>query len=134
MAPMKKTTLRRGLALVEAAMVVPLLLMLLLGLLEYGWIFIRAQQVTNAARHGARIGALADSTDEEVLGAIAGWMNRAGISDYTVSPEPLGVEGFASGDTLTVTVVARNIRIIGVPLLPAPDTLRASVSMAKEGP
>ena len=115
-------------------MVVPLLLMLLLGLLEYGWIFIRAQQVTNAARHGARIGALADSTDEDVTAAIAGWMSRAGISDYTVSPDPLGVEELASGDTLTVTVRANNIRIIGVPLLPAPDTLEASTSMAKEGP
>ena len=134
MAPMKTTPIRRGLALVEAAIVFPLLLMMLLGLLEYGWIFLQAQKVNNAARHGARIGALADSTDAEVTSAIAGWMSRAGISDYTVSPDPLGVEGYASGETLTVTVVANNIRIIGVPLLPAPDSLRASVSMAKEGP
>ena len=134
MAPVKKNRLHRALALVETAMVLPLLLMLLMGLLEYGWIFLRAQQVTNAARHGARIAALAGSTDADVLGAIAAWMSRAGISDYTVSPDPLGVEGFASGDTLTVTVVANNIRIIGVPLLPAPDSLRAEVSMAKEGP
>ena len=134
MAPVRYTRRRRGLALVEAAIVAPLLLLLLLGLLEYGWIFIRAQQINSAARHGARIGALAGSTDADVLSAITGWMNKAGISNYTVSPDPLGVESYVSGDTITVTVAASDVRIIGVPFLPAPDTLQASVSMAKEGP
>ena len=44
--------------MVEAAIVFPILLMLTLGAIEYGWLFLNAQQVTNAARQGARIAIL----------------------------------------------------------------------------
>lgn len=127
--------MRRGLALIEMALVLPLLLLLLLGLLEYGWIFLRAQQVTNAAREGARMGALADSTNADVMNMIASRMSQVGIGegDYSVTVTPSAVDTVASGETVTVSVSARNVRLIGVPFLPAPSELHQSVSMAKEG-
>lgn len=53
----------KGQALVEAAMVLPLLLVLLFGLFEVGRMLMVKQAITNAAREGARMGAI--SLDDE---------------------------------------------------------------------
>jgi Flp pilus assembly protein TadG len=45
---------RRGAALVEAALVLPVVLMFLFGILEYGRYVMMRQVLTNAAREGAR--------------------------------------------------------------------------------
>jgi Flp pilus assembly protein TadG len=123
--------------LVEAALVFPLLLLLTLGLLEYGWMFLHAQRITNAARHGARLGVLPDATNAEVEAAIAALMDAGGMagSGYTVTFSPADVAFPAPGEALTVTinVLYENVDL-GMPLLPLPTNLEASVSMAKEGP
>lgn len=48
----------RGAAAVEFALVLPLLLTLVLGTIDWGWYFFVDQVVTNAAREGARAGTL----------------------------------------------------------------------------
>jgi Flp pilus assembly protein TadG len=48
----------RGAAAVEFALVLPLLLTLVLGAIDWGWYFFVDQLVTNAAREGARAGSL----------------------------------------------------------------------------
>lgn len=48
----------RGAAAVEFALVLPLLLMVVLGTIDWGWYFFVSQVVTNAAREGARVGSL----------------------------------------------------------------------------
>ena len=48
----------RGTAIVEAAFILPVLLLLLSGVLEFGQIFMIKQVITNAAREGARLGAI----------------------------------------------------------------------------
>lgn len=45
----------RGAALVEMAMVMPLLVLLLFGIMEAGWVFAQLTETRNAAREGARI-------------------------------------------------------------------------------
>jgi Flp pilus assembly protein TadG len=47
---------QRGAAAVEFALVFPLLLMLVLAAIDWGWYFFIDQLVTNAAREGARAG------------------------------------------------------------------------------
>ncbi len=49
--------MRRGAATVEAALVLPILLMFLFGILEYGRYVMTLQAMTNAAREGARYAA-----------------------------------------------------------------------------
>ena len=44
-----------GAQLVEFALVLPMLLLVVLGIAEFGFIFQRYEVVTNAAREGARI-------------------------------------------------------------------------------
>jgi Flp pilus assembly protein TadG len=45
---------RRGAAIVETALVLPLMLLFLFGIMEYGRYFLCVQVVTNAAREGCR--------------------------------------------------------------------------------
>jgi len=135
----KKQTRYRGLAAVEVALVFPLLLLLTLGGIRYGWLFLKAQQITNAARHGARIAILPGVTvNDDVLPAIQSLMESAGINsgDYSVTISPADFPSAAVGDTVTiqVTVPCANIDIMDVPLLPSFENLGASVTMAKEGP
>jgi len=52
----------RGQAIVELALTLPLLLLVVLGVFDFGLMFERFEVVTNAAREGARIGVLPDYT------------------------------------------------------------------------
>jgi len=128
----------RGAAIVEAAVVFPWIFLLTFGVIEYGWLFLKAQQATNAARQGARIGILPDANSIQVEAAILVVMTDAGMEDSGYSVEyPLGdVSSFSAGDALEVqvTVPCENIALINLPLLPMPENLSPSVTMAKEGP
>jgi Flp pilus assembly protein TadG len=134
----QKKTRYYGLATVEAALVFPLLLLLTLGIIEYGWLFLKAQQVTNATRNGARLAITPDATTQEVVNTIDSLMAAAGMagSGYAVSIIPGDVSAPAVGEAIyvQVTVPCANIIIINIPLLPTPVSLQASVAMAKEGP
>ena len=134
----KKQTRYRGLATVEAALVFPLLLLLTFGAIKYGWLFLKAQQITNAARHGARIAILPGKTTDEVELMIIKLLGDVGItiSADNVGFEPDDISSASAGDTVTVqvTVPCANIDILDVPLLPSFENLGASVTMAKEGP
>ncbi len=129
-----KTHRGRGLALTEMALVLPLLLWLTLGAIEYGWIFLKMQQVTGASREGARVGATPDAVGADVTNAVNDVMTAANISGHSTTVAP-GV-GIATGATLTVTVTVpyTNVQLIATPFLPTPTNLTASTSMAKEGP
>jgi Flp pilus assembly protein TadG len=52
------TTEQEGAALVEFALVAPLLLVIVAGIVDFGFLFQRYEVVTNAAREGARLGSL----------------------------------------------------------------------------
>jgi Flp pilus assembly protein TadG len=57
-------TSRRGQALVEFALVVPLLILLLLGIMEFGWLVKNQLTVANAARDGARYAAVGHTVED----------------------------------------------------------------------
>jgi Flp pilus assembly protein TadG len=52
---------QRGASLVEFAIVLPLLLIVLFGIIEFGLIFYNQQVITNASREGARYGIISQS-------------------------------------------------------------------------
>ena len=138
MAGGRKQNRHRGLATVEAAIVFPLLLILTLGVIEYGWMFLKAQQITNAARQAARIAIRPDSSNTDVLNQIDTLMTSAEMegSGYAVTFTPADISALAVGDNLEIQVSVpwANIGLMNIPLLPAPASIQASVSMAKEGP
>lgn len=57
---------QRGQALVEFALMVPLLLMLLLGIIEFGRVYYAQLAITSAARQGARISAVHTANNDPV--------------------------------------------------------------------
>lgn len=122
----------QGTAAVEVAIVFPLLLLLTFGVIEYGWMFLKAHQITNAARNGCRYAIRPDVNAGDVEAVVAELMTSAGITGYHVTYSP----GVNAGDAVTVgvSVLWANIAIIDIPFLPKPTNIQASTTMAKEGP
>lgn len=79
----------RGQAVVEFALVAPLVLLLLLGIVEFGRAWNAYQVVTDAAREGARIAAVATSPDtvsaDTVKKRVVQALERAGLRDCTIT-------------------------------------------------
>jgi Flp pilus assembly protein TadG len=82
-----------GVALVEFAIVVPILIMLLVGLIEYGRYTYFAIEIGNAAHAGAAYGAQSSSTGGNVTG-----MKNAAIADGQNSIVPLTVTNVTAQD------------------------------------
>ena len=129
-----------GLAILESAIVLPLLLLVSLGAIKYGFLFLKAQQVTNAARNGARTAIRHDADNTSVVNAVEALMVRAGMPTYTLTMTPTDVHRLAEppvsvGQSVEVRIVvlAENVDILRVPLFPNPDSIGATVTMAKEG-
>ncbi len=78
---------RRGAAVVEFAVVLPLLLTILFGIIEYGWVFMVRQTLQTAAREGCRMAVLQTTTTPytNVLDRIFQVMQPTGLTSYTVT-------------------------------------------------
>ena len=133
MAVIKKKHGRRGLALVEAALVFPLLMMLTVGLLEYGWLFIKVQQLNSAAREGVRVWARRGGASGDTSAKVTQVMSDSGISGYTTTTLPSsGTPTPGTKITVRVSVPYSSIDLIGAPLIPVPTTVQGELSMVKE--
>lgn len=129
---------RQGAALVEAAVVMPILILVTFGAIKYGWLIYRLQQVTNVTRQAARLAIRPSATDAEVVAAVDAWMGRAGLTKdlYTTEIQNLGASP-GSAITVSITVPTDSTKIDLVQtrgLLPKPKDLSVSVTMSKEGP
>ncbi|HJR59030.1 MAG TPA: TadE/TadG family type IV pilus assembly protein [Vicinamibacterales bacterium] len=95
----------KGAQLVEFALVLPLLLLVILGIAEFGFMFQRYEVLTNAAREGARIAVLPGYANQDVEARVAAYLDAgrvpttAGNPVVTVTTEPLVVPG---GTTITM--------------------------------
>lgn len=74
-------TARRGGAVVEMAVVSPLLLMILLGTIEFGYVFMIQQSITNAAREGCRLASLnSNYTDADIQARVHDSLQSTGVN------------------------------------------------------
>jgi Flp pilus assembly protein TadG len=123
-------------ALLELAIVLPLALLLLCGILEYSWMFLKSQQVINSTRQGARVGARIDATATDIGAAIVATMTNAGLEDsgysWSVSPEDPTTLAIGAMLTVAISVPYNNIDL-GIPLVPTPTNLTSTVTMVREG-
>jgi Flp pilus assembly protein TadG len=75
----------RGTALIEMAFTLPLLLLISVGIIEFGRAFQTWQIITNAAREGARVAVLPGYSDAMVTSRVQQYV-QAGVLDSNVTP------------------------------------------------
>ena len=126
------------------AIVLPLLLILTLGLMEYGWIFLKVSQINMSARHGVRTAIRPGATATEVQASVADMMLRhVGIkqTDYTLTYGWRDSGGTWHSDvdaptgwpvTVHISVDYKKLSLTGASLIPVPDKVQGKGTMAKE--
>ena len=70
----------RGQAVIELALTLPLLLVVVFGIIDFGFMFQRYEAVTNAAREGARLGVLANYTGTEAENRALDYLVASGLN------------------------------------------------------
>jgi Flp pilus assembly protein TadG len=108
---------RRGNALVEFVLVLPLLLLLLLGAIDWGFYFIVRETVINATREGARVGSVASGTAQATADA------RVAVENYLRNA--LGA-AYVRTPTVSPTNIAGSpaiaVRLVDYPVVPSRPT------------
>lgn len=91
-------------SMVELALVLPVLLLILFGIVEFGRIFHSYMVIANAARVGARVGAIKNS-DSQIVSAVEGAVQPSSLdlNSLTINITP-NQSNRSSGDSLTVEV------------------------------
>jgi Flp pilus assembly protein TadG len=79
-----------GAELIEFALTLPLLLLLVLGIIEFGFLFREYETVTNAAREGARIAVLPDYTSADAIARANAYLTAAGLTATHADPTVSG--------------------------------------------
>jgi Flp pilus assembly protein TadG len=92
---------QRGAAAVEFALVLPVLLLVVLGTIDWGWYFYVSQVVTNAAREGARAGSLTPTTGSD----------GTAINDAKTTAEAYLTAAGIAGGTATATTAAGAVEV-----------------------
>ena len=137
----------RGSALIEAALTLPLLLLVSVGIFEFGRVFQTWQVLTNAAREGARMAVVPGMASSDVEtrvrqylqdGQLGGYAGATIVVDRTASIS-IGAGGTASTSVVTVNYpfnfmvlnpVARLVASSST--LGAPVTISAAAEMRNE--
>jgi Flp pilus assembly protein TadG len=122
---------RRAAVAVEMAVVLPLLLMILFGVIEFGWAFTVRQAVVSAAREGARVASLPGSTETEINTRVAGFMHPLGLTTYNTT-----ITRATSANPTEVVRVAipyRDVTLVGGFFGSTAGNISATCSMRKEG-
>ncbi|MBA2303916.1 MAG: pilus assembly protein [Acidobacteria bacterium] len=71
---MKRIRNQRGAALLETAITLPLILLVCVSIFEFGRAYQTWQVLTNAAREGARVAVLTETTDAQITAAVRNYM------------------------------------------------------------
>lgn len=105
---------RKGQAVVEFALVLPVFMLMLFGAIEFGRAYYNVHLLTNAAREGARTGALPDRLESDVHGAVNEFLQGTGLSgswstsivlkDTAGAVKAGGLAEAVEGDRVFVTV------------------------------
>jgi Flp pilus assembly protein TadG len=110
---------------VEFAIVAPLFVLFVFGMIEYGRMVMVQQVLTNATREGARIAVLEGATADEVRDAVVDYCTASQVTVDTsdVTLDPADPSSASLGDPITVTI---GIPFTNVSWLPSPMYLGAT--------
>jgi hypothetical protein len=101
----------RGQAIIELALTLPLLLLVVMGIFDFGLMFQRYEVVTNAAREGARVGVLPNYPPAQAEARAIQYLDLGGLGGASITTRPCGgaeVPGSrcASAQVLPTTIPA----------------------------
>lgn len=127
---------RSGAALVEMAVVFPLLLMMILGMVEMARLGMVAQLLSTAAREGCRVAVIQGKTQADVQARINSVLAGSKINVGTVTPAP---SNWATAPAGTAVTVSLSVPYGSVTWLPVPKWLKgtnvkAAATMSSERP
>ena len=120
---------RRGGALIEFVLVLPILLLLVGGLVDFGILFYNKQVITNASREGARAGIVYEtdsSTNEKVVieesdiqAIVLNYCHNKlwNMGGNTIHINAADIDSMKYPDDLTVTVSINGYELLLAPLL-----------------
>lgn len=119
---------RQGASAVEFAIVAPVFLLLVFGMIEIGRAIMVQQILTNASREGARLAVLDSQTAlaAEVTSKVTTYLQNSGVTGATVTMNPAEPTSAAYGDPVTVTV---SVPFSKVSWLPAPWFMSSSAQL-----
>ena len=123
----------KGIAAIEFALFLPLLMVLLMGIIDFGMLMTNQAALVNASREGARFGIILSSpakTEAEIENVVKTAMANSGWETTAVSAATVTVtgEGGAVGTPLTVQVNSNYVFMILSNLTPLDDTLPLSAA------
>jgi Flp pilus assembly protein TadG len=114
------------------AVVTPLLLTLVFGIIEFSWMMSVQQTITNAAREGGRTAVLRGTTDQEIRDRVNAYMNPSGLTSHKTSVVRATV--MDPTETVTVSLYYGDISLVGGFFPGLTDrTLTATCAMRQEG-
>jgi len=99
-----------GQSLVELALLLPFLMLLILGMVEFGWLLNGKITLTSAAREGARVAVLYDNrtaAEDKVEAAVTNAIRGSSLNN----PEIISID--YNSESVIVTVKARINPIVG---------------------
>src|SRR5437868_787860 len=115
----KRQSCRRGAAVVEFAIVAPVFLIMITGIMELGRAIVVRQLLTDASREGARIGGYDTTTSTStVTTAVNSYLSNVGISGATttVSPNPPSLANDGQSVSVTVSIPFTNVSYLPSPI------------------
>lgn len=137
---MSQYSRERGASAVEMAMVAPFLLILLLGIVEFGFLFGEYNELRHAVREGARYAAVSEPDltgdsvvdEDDVIQKICDSMGLGAPTTDIV----LARTGSAIGDVGTVTVTLDTESLSGAPIISifVPEELENTATFRLEQP
>lgn len=127
---------RLGAATVEFAIVAPLFIMMVFGMIEYGRMVMVQQLLTSAGREGARMGVLDGMTVDRVTTTVTDYLAGSSISGatVTVSPSPLSSARYGEPVTVQVSVPFDSVSWLPSPMFLGGKTLTSVAVMRRETP
>ena len=118
-----KTKNEKGAAAVEFALILPILVMIVFGIFQFGIAFNNWIALTHAAREGARLAAVGQFTEQRVR------ESAPSVQIQTITVTGLGGK---IGEPVTITVVG-NVLNLEIPLVGSwPIQLTSTAVMRKE--
>jgi Flp pilus assembly protein TadG len=125
--------------MVEMAIVLPLLVLLVFGLIDCSRLGMVTQILNTAAREACRVAAIDGNTNADVTARLNQVLNSSAISGVTVTQTPTDCTTVHSSDnpntvTVTLSVPFRQVTWLGTPFLFQSANVSGSATMSSERP